>query len=78
MYIGKTKQRILSSIEKNETYGYKLSKDLDLPVSTIYGHLKDFLDREIIEKTDIKNENGRIFYKITEKGKRLILVVNEF
>jgi DNA-binding PadR family transcriptional regulator len=42
MNIGETKEKILYSLERQSSHGYELSKTLDVPLSTIYGHLKEF------------------------------------
>ncbi|HMA82595.1 MAG TPA: helix-turn-helix transcriptional regulator [Candidatus Thermoplasmatota archaeon] len=77
MNIGETKEKILHSLEAQPSHGYKLSKILDVPLSTIYGHLKEFRKRNIITPIDEKNER-RIIYQLTEKGKRVLQVIKEY
>lgn len=77
MNIGETKEKILYSLEAQPAHGYKLSKTLDVPLSTIYGHLKEFRQRNLI--TPINEENERkIIYQLTEKGKRVLQVIKEY
>lgn len=77
MNIGKTKEKILYSLEKQPSHGYKLSKILDVPLSTIYGHLKEFRKRNIITPVK-KNDERKITYELTEKGKRVLQVIKEY
>ncbi len=76
MHIGMTKQKILFHIGEQASYGYGIAKKLDIPVSTVYGHLKDLHKREIISRKR-KNSDRQIYYTLTEKGERLITVLRE-
>ena len=77
MNIGETKEKILYSLEKNPSHGYELSKTLDVPLSTIYGHLKEFRERKLIDSTE-ESTDRRIIYELTEKGKRVLQVIKEY
>jgi DNA-binding PadR family transcriptional regulator len=77
MNIGETKEKILYSLEKHPSHGYELSKTLDVPLSTIYGHLKEFRQRKLINSVEDIHER-RIIYELTEKGKRVLQVIKEY
>lgn len=77
MNIRETKEKILYSHEAQPSPGYKLSKTLDVPLSTIYGHLKEFRQRNLITPINEKNER-KIIYQLTEKGKRVLQVIKEY
>ena len=77
MQIGMTKQKILIHIEEQDSYGYIIAEELDIPVSTVYGHLKDLYKKEIIYRKR-KNSDRQIYYSLTEKGKRLVVVLKEY
>lgn len=72
--IGPTKKRILLELEKGRAHGYKLSSDLTLPLSTIYGHLRDLSELGLVESKTIDRQ---IIYTLTEKGKKLIKILEE-
>ena len=77
MNIGETKKKILYALEENPLHGYKLSKTLDVPLSKIYGHLKEFRQRNLITSTSNGDER-QIIYRLTEKGKRVLEVIKEY
>jgi DNA-binding PadR family transcriptional regulator len=70
--IGDTKKQILLEIEKKPTYGYRLAETLTLPLSTIYGHLKDLKELELITKYE---EDRQKIYTLTEKGKQFVKIL---
>ena len=70
--IGNTKKKILVEIAREPCYGYKLAKVLTLPLSTIYGHLRDLKRLGLVEY-HIKDR--QIIYELTEKGKLFIDVI---
>ena len=69
--IGSTKKKILLEISKESCHGYKLALKLTLPLSTVYGHLKDLKKLGLIES---KMKDRQIIYELTEKGKLFIEV----
>lgn len=77
MHIGERKKEILFHIKEQDSYGYEIAKTLDIPVSTVYGHIKDLFEKEIISRKR-KNADRQIYYYLTEKGKRLVTVLNEY
>lgn len=52
--------------------GYKLALTLTLPLSTVYGHLKDLKKLGLIE---LKMKDRQIIYNLTEKGKLIIKII---
>ena len=70
--IGLTKKKILLEIAKEPCHGYKLALTLTLPLSTVYGHLKDLKKLGLI---DSKVNDRQLVYELTEKGKNFIKVI---
>ena len=79
--VTQTKRNILCYIRDNNNnnnnnnnnmYGYKLSKELSIPLSTVYEHLRTLREGGYIEKKK-KNPKRQIIYSITKKGEYLIL-----
>jgi len=70
--IGSTKKRILMQIAENPSHGYKLALDLSLPLSTVYGHLKDLKRLSLIKSEE---KDRQIVYELTEKGKLFIKII---
>lgn len=70
--IGSTKKKILLEISKGPCHGYKLAMELTLPLSTVYGHLKDLKELGLIS---FKKYNRQIVYKLTDKGKIYIKII---
>lgn len=68
---------VLASMLKEETYGYKLIKDIspyiEISESTLYPILKRLETSEFV-RVRSKEYNGRLrkYYEITAKGKRRI------
>ena len=70
--IGQRKRRILKEIKKNPSHGYAISKNLKIPVSSIYEHLRDLREHGLVE---FKKEKRRKVYRLTKKGKMLLKAV---
>jgi len=70
--IGSTKKKILLEISKKPCHGYKLAMELTLPLSTVYGHLKDLKELGLISCTTCDRQ---IVYELTEKGKIYIKII---
>lgn len=70
--IGDTKKKILLEISKEPIHGYKLALTLTLPLSTIYGHLKDLKELDLVES---KIKNRQTIYNLTDNGKNFIKVL---
>lgn len=65
---------VLSCINKEDSYGYKIIKTLDplikISESTLYTILKRLLTKkQIIKKNVIHNNRIRKYYSITDQGK---------
>lgn len=70
--LGSTKKKILLELSKEPCHGYKLALNLTLPLSTVYGHLKDLKKLGLI---DSKVNDRQIVYELTEKGRLFIKVI---
>jgi len=70
--IGSTKKKILLEISKEPCHGYKLAMELTLPLSTVYGHLKDLKGLGLINS---RTYDRQIVYELTEKGKIYIKII---
>ena len=63
------KKKILEEIRCKPCHGYILSKKLNIPLASIYEHLKELREKKLIES---KIEDRRKIYHLTEKGKMLL------
>jgi len=70
--IGSTKKKILLELSKEPCHGYKLALTLTLPLSTVYGHLKDLKKLSLIKSEE---KDRQIVYELTEKGKLVIKII---
>lgn len=76
MNMGRTKIKILTLIAESPTYGYEISNKTGVPLSSVYGHLKYFTEKNLIKSYDGEGKR-QIYYKITENGKKLLEVIKE-
>jgi len=67
--VSSTKKKILDEIASHPTHGYEISKRLDIPISSVYEHLKELQEHELIE---YEESGRRKVYILTEKGKLLL------
>lgn len=65
---------MLLEIAKQPIHGYQLASVLELPLSTVYGHLKDLKDMGLIA---VEQGCSKIVYTPTQKGKTLIALLDE-
>ncbi len=65
-----TRANILKSLDIRRMTASELSKKLNLPKSTIHENLDRLVDTDLVRKND--NGNKRIYYELTEKGRRLL------
>ncbi len=71
---------VLSTISKEDTYGYKIIQDIlpimELPESTLYTILKR-LEEQLLVVTINKEIGGRVrkYYSITKSGKEKLLLM---
>jgi threonine synthase len=72
-----TKEKILRILSKKDTYGYDLWKKLGKTMTraAIYQHLNELSKKGLIVSY---TKNGRKFYKITERGKRVLSAIEDF
>jgi threonine synthase len=71
-----TKEKILRILDKNDAYGYDLWKNLGKTVTraAIYQHLNGLSERGL---TMPYVKDGRRFFKITERGKKVLLAMDD-
>jgi len=67
--VSSTKKRILDEIVSRPTHGYEISKRLDMPISSVYEHLKELREHGLIE---YEESGRRKVYILTEKGNLLL------
>jgi len=71
-----TKEKILGILEKEDSYGYKIWKKLGKIMTrpAIYQHLNELEQRGLIISY---SKDGRRFFKITERGRRVLQAIEE-
>ncbi|MEA2075741.1 MAG: winged helix-turn-helix domain-containing protein [Euryarchaeota archaeon] len=62
-----TRANILKSIDVRRMTVSELSKELNLPKSTIHENLDRLVDADLVKKNDDNNTN-RVYYELTERG----------
>jgi PadR family transcriptional regulator PadR len=77
---------ILTVLEKNPSYGYKIAKEIekrtlglwDIPSSTMYTVLKDMTDKQLITfyEEQVEGRNRKV-YEITSKGQSTLRIMLE-
>lgn len=70
--ISTPKRKILEEIKRDPCHGYTLSQKLNIPLASIYEHLKELREKKLIEPTV---EDRRKIYRLTEKGKMLLKAI---
>ena len=70
--IGGTKLEILKLLGEGERYGYEIWENLEKPMNyqAVYQHIKELESLGLIEKS--RRKGKRLYYRLTEKGKRLL------
>ena len=68
---------VLKALEKDDSYGYQIIKDvscvIEISESTLYPILKRLENGELVEVYSVEhNSRLRKYYKITQKGKEKI------
>ena len=69
--IGQTKMEILRLLEESPHHGYQLHKKLNITTSTIYRHLEELEEANVVREFET-NDNTRIKYALTERGEELL------
>jgi len=70
--ISHPKKIILQEIKTNQCHGYLLAQKLDVPISSIYEHLKELREAKLIKSTKV---GRRRIYQLTDKGKMLLKAI---
>ncbi|HEC86458.1 MAG TPA: ArsR family transcriptional regulator [Euryarchaeota archaeon] len=67
--VSSAKLKILKGLDNHPMHGYEISKKLNMPISSVYEHLKELREGGLIsyEESDRKK-----VYHLTEKGKMLL------
>ena len=70
--IGGTKLEILRLLRDGERYGYEIWENLEKPMNyqAVYQHIKELESLGLIEKS--RKRGKRLYYRLSEKGKRLL------
>lgn len=63
------KKKILEIIEKGSAHGYRIADELQIPLSSVYEHLRDLREHGLIQA---RQQGRRRIYRLTEKGKLLL------
>jgi len=66
------KKLILLELQNGPKHGYRIAKNTDLPMGSIYDHLAELVEEEYIEYTE---EGRRKVYNLTRKGELLLEVL---
>ncbi len=71
-----TKQKILKILSEKETYGYDLWKQLGriMTRAAVYQHLNELSDKGLVVGYE---DNGKKFFRITERGKKVLAAFDE-
>jgi len=70
--ISSAKMKILKELAKEPLHGYALSKRLGITISSIYEHLSELENEGLVHH---KTEGRRKVYRLTEKGKKLVEIL---
>ncbi|WP_461866540.1 pyridoxal-phosphate dependent enzyme [Thermococcus sp.] len=70
--IGGTKLEILKLLKDGEKYGYEIWENLEKPMNyqAVYQHIKELESLGLIEKSQKRGK--RLYYRLTEKGERVL------
>ena len=71
----RSRERILRVLyDGKERSAYKIAKEIDMAIATVIEHLEKLREAGLVEMRDATKGNlKRRFYKITDKGKELLL-----
>ena len=70
--VSQTKKVILQEIHNNQFHGYVIAKNLNLPLSSIYEHLKELRQAGLVKYS---KQGRRKIYQLTDKGIMLLSTV---
>ena len=71
-----TKQKILKILSEKDSYGYDLWKQLGqiMTRAAVYQHLNELSDKGLVVGYE---ENGKKFFRITERGRKVLAAFDE-
>jgi len=71
-----TKEKILRTLDRRDSYGYELWKELGKTMtrSAVYQHLNELSDRGLVSPYV---ERGRKYFSITRRGRRVLQAIDE-
>jgi len=71
-----TKEKILQTLNREDTYGYDLWKKLGKTITraAIYQHLNELSEKGLIASY---RKTGRKFFKITERGRKALRAIDD-
>jgi len=71
-----TKEKILQALSRGDTYGYDLWKRFGKTMTraAVYQHLNDLFERGLVTTYE---KEGRKYFKITERGRRVLRAISE-
>ena len=76
--IGETKISILRELSESPCHGYDLHKTVGVTTSTIYQHLNELEDAEMVKSRPLKDDNrDKTMYHLTERGEKLLELLDE-
>jgi len=70
--ISHPKKIILKEIQDDSCHGYTLAQKLNMPLSSIYEHLKELREVGLVK---CSKEGRRKIYQLTDKGKMLLKAI---
>ena len=70
--ISHPKKMILQELQKNQCHGYTLAQKLNMPLSSIYEHLKELREAGLVK---CSKEGRRKIYQLTDKGEMLLKAI---
>ena len=70
--ISHPKEIILHELQKNQCHGYRLAQKLNMPLSSIYEHLKELREAGLVKYA---KEGRRKIYQLMEKGEMLLKAI---
>ena len=73
--IGDAKLDILLTLREHPSYGYELQEELSLNRGTVYVHLKELREADMIEVDRVEDDTK--YYRLTENGEQLLDALGE-
>jgi len=73
LVITSSKQKILEGLKRKSMHGYEISKELKVPISSVYEHLRYLREKGFVRFE--KRERKRV-YRLTKRGEYLLRALN--